>query len=115
MHPTILCVQCGRAVTARSDLAVGGRWLQPLHSACYREYAAAQPWYRKPGWPVNRWRSLLWFILLVAGFALLLHLTIAPLAPSRVGGLALILAIVTGWQLIGRLLSYLTLERHLPR
>lgn len=48
------------------------------------------------------------------GLTLLLHLTIAPADAGRIRGFALLLAFVTAWQLLARLVSYMTLERHLP-
>ena len=88
--------------------------LVPLHAGCYSRYAAAQPWYRRPGWPVNRWSSLLWFNLLLLGLVLPLHWFVAPIAPGRLAGFAVLLAFIVGWQLLARLVSYVSLERHLP-
>ena len=88
--------------------------LRPLHARCYDAYAASQPWFRKPGWPVNRWRSLLWLNALLIGMALALHLTIAPLPPERRGGLAILWLVINAWLLVARLISYRTMERHLP-
>ena len=89
--------------------------LRPLHVDCRRAYAAAQPRYRKPGWPVNRWRSLLPFNAILLGPVVVLHLTVAPLQPGRGVGLAAIFLVANGWLLVARAVSYGTFDRHLPR
>lgn len=112
--PPVVCQHCGRRIATREALSVVGRTLQPLHVGCYGGFAAAQPWYRKPGWPVNRWTSLLWFNLLLLGAVFVLT-RLQPVAPERWRGLILLLVIPNVWLLAARLVSYRTLERHLPR
>ncbi|MFQ4137286.1 hypothetical protein PGN35_013295 [Nodosilinea sp. PGN35] len=112
-HP-IRCKHCGQSIRSRQTLAVVGRTLEPLHNACYSAYAAQQPWYRKPGWPVNRWRSLLAFNALLLLGVLLLHLLVRPLSESTALGLRPLLLVINGWLLLARLISYWSIERHLP-
>ena len=107
----IACHHCGAPIRSRDALAVAGHALRPLHAGCYDAFAAARPWYRKPSWPVNRWRSLLAFNALL----LALHLAGASVAPERRAGLAAILLTANAWLLLARALSYWSLERHLPR
>ncbi|MBD0268635.1 MAG: hypothetical protein ICV77_10120 [Cyanobacteria bacterium Co-bin8] len=114
MKQGISCKYCGAPIRSRATLAVVGRGLQPLHTRCYPAYAAQQPWYRKPGWPVNRWRSLLPFNALLLSLVLALHFTVAPVAPSQWLGLGQLLLVVNAWLLVARLISYWSLERHLP-
>ncbi len=113
MRPLILCAECGAPIEHRADLVVGGRMLRSFHVPCYTRYSAAQPWYRKPGWPMNRWRSLAWMNLLMLGLVLLLD-RVAPIDRARLPGLLLLLAIINGWQLVGRFISYRSVERHVP-
>jgi hypothetical protein len=88
--------------------------MRAFHAGCYPAHAARQPWYRRPSWPVNRWRSLLPFNALLLGLVLGLHLLVTPIAPQRWLGLGLLLLLVNGWLMAARLISYLTIERHLP-
>lgn len=110
----ILCKYCGQSIRSRQTLAVVGRTLEPLHTSCYAAYAAQQPWYRKPGWPVNRWRSLLAFNALLLLGILLLHLLVKPLTGSVGLGLRPLLVVINAWLLLARLISYWSIERHLP-
>lgn len=110
----ILCKHCRRSIRSRQTLAVVGRSLEPLHTFCYAAYAAQQPWYRKPGWPVNRWRSLLAFNALLLLGVLLLHLFVRPLSVSTGLGLRPLLLVINGWLLVARLISYGSIERYLP-
>ncbi|WOD38932.1 hypothetical protein [Nodosilinea sp. E11] len=114
MPHQITCKHCGKPILSRQTLAVVGRSLQPIHRHCYAAYAAQQPWYRQPGWPVNRWRSLLAFNAIVLLGVLLLHLFIRPLSISAGLGLRPLLLAINGWLLVARLISYCSLERHLP-
>ncbi|WP_035984680.1 hypothetical protein [Leptolyngbya sp. KIOST-1] len=114
MPREILCSHCGRAIRSRQSLAVVGRSLQPLHRSCYAAYAARQPWYRHPGWPVNHWRSLLAFNALLLVGVILLHLLVRPMPLSQWLGLKPLLLVVNGWLLAARGVSYWSLERHLP-
>jgi hypothetical protein len=113
-HP-IFCKYCGRSIRSRQTLAVVGRTLEPLHTSCYAAYAAQQPWYRRPGWPVNRWRSLLAFNALLLLGIFLLHLFVRPLAGPMGLGLRPLLVVINAWLLLARLISYWSIERHLPR
>ena len=108
------CRHCGAAITSRSTLRVAGKMLRPFHTECYGEYSALQPWYRKLGWPVNRWSSVLWFNLLLTGTAFVLHATVAPVPQSRLPGLLLLLLVINAWLLLARVISYLTIECRLP-
>lgn len=110
----VVCHHCGQRIATREALSVVGRTLQPLHTRCYAAFAAAQPWHRRPGWPVNRWMSLAWFNLLLLGGVYVLH-RLHPVPPERWRGLVLLLVLPNAWLLVARLLSYLGLERHLPR
>jgi hypothetical protein len=85
-----------------------------MHTGCYAAYAADQPWYRKPGWPVNRWTSLVSFNALLLALVLGVHWFVKPIPEPRWPGLALLLLIVNAWQLLARLISYVSLERQLP-
>lgn len=114
MRP-IACHHCGAPIRSRDALAVAGHALRPLHAGCYGAFAAARPWYRKPGWPVNRWRSLLPFNALLLGLVLALHLAGAPVPPERRAGLAAILLAANAWLLAARAVSFVSIERHLPR
>ncbi|HYD55173.1 MAG TPA: hypothetical protein VEA99_21230 [Gemmatimonadaceae bacterium] len=111
---SIRCHHCGTLIASRAALRVGGRALLPLHATCYGAYAAAQPWYRHPGWPLNRWRSFVPFNALLLGPIVAVHLLVVPVPPRRWAGLAAILALANGWLLVGRLVSYRSLERYLP-
>ncbi|MBE9159981.1 hypothetical protein IQ265_24610 [Nodosilinea sp. LEGE 06152] len=115
MKHDIMCQHCGRPILSRQTLAVVGRGLHSIHRGCYAAYAARQPWYRKPGWPVNRWRSLLAFNALLLAGVLLLHLLVRPMAGAEWLGLWPLLLAINGWLLVARLVSYWSLERHLPR
>lgn len=115
MKCDILCKHCGQPILSRQTLAVVGRALQPLHGRCYAAYATQQPWYRKPGWPVNRWRSLLAFNALLLVGVLMLHLLVRPMSMSEWLGLRPLLLVINGWLLVARLVSYWSLERHLPQ
>ncbi|MBD1914736.1 MULTISPECIES: hypothetical protein [Cyanophyceae] len=110
----VLCKHCGRSIHSRQTLAVVGRTLEPLHTSCYAAYAAQQPWYRKPGRPVNYWRSLLAFNALLMLGILLLHLLVKPLTVSVGLGLRPLLVVINAWLLVARLISYWSIERHLP-
>ena len=110
----LACHHCGTPLATRADLRVAGRGLLPFHARCYDAYAAAQPWYRRPGWPLNRWRSLVLFNALLLALVLALHLLVTPVPPSRRAGLLGILALANGWLLLARLVSWRTVERHLP-
>lgn len=114
MGREIACRQCGGPIASRAALAVAGQGMLPVHAGCYAAFAAARPWYRKPGWPVNRWRSLLPFNALLVGLVVVLHLVAGPIPGERWPGLGLILLVVNGWLVLARLVSYLSLERHLP-
>ncbi|MBE9109849.1 hypothetical protein IQ273_10545 [Nodosilinea sp. LEGE 07298] len=115
MTRDILCKHCSQPILSRQALAVVGRTLQPLHVRCYAAYAARQPWHQKPGWPINRWRSLLAFNALLLAGVILLHLLVSPLSVSEWLGLRPLLLAINGWLLVARLVSYWSLERHLPQ
>jgi hypothetical protein len=114
MKQNIVCKHCGTPIHSRQTLAVVGRGLQPLHKRCYKAYAAQQPWYSKPGWPVNRVRSHLYFNALLLLGIVLLHWLVKPIPASQWSGLGWLLLVINGWLLVARLVSYLSLERHLP-
>ena len=111
---SIVCVHCGAPIVSRDTLAVAGHGLRPMHADCYAPHAAEQPWYRKPGWPVNRWSSLLWFNALLLGIVSVLHFLVEPIPEPRLAGVGILLLIANSWQLIARLISYVRVERHLP-
>lgn len=111
----LACHHCGQPIRSRETLAVAGRLLLPLHTTCYRDHARQQPWYRRPGLPINRWRSFFVFNGGLLAFALLLHLLVQPVPAERLPGLAGLLLAPALWLLLARLVSYLSLERHLPR
>lgn len=111
----IACRECGAAIASRECLAVAGRTLQPMHGDCLRAYAARQPWYRRPGWPVNRWGSLLRFDAVLLAAVLLLHLLDAPALAARWPVVVGLLLAANAWLLLARGVSWLSIERHLPR
>jgi len=114
MTRKILCQHCQKPIPDRKSLSVVGRGLHPLHTQCLPAYAAQQPWYQKPGWPINRWRSLFFFNAVLLLLILGLHLTIAPLTTSEWAGLGRLLLFINGGLLVPRFISYLSYERHLP-
>ena len=111
----VRCRHCGTNLERRGELRVGGRGLLSFHARCDDSYAAVQPWYRKPGWPLNRWRSFLPFNTLLLALAVSVHVLVGPVPPQRWAGVAGLLALANGWLLLARWVSYHTLERHLPR
>ncbi len=114
MDASVLCTHCQGPIPSRAELVVAGHGLRPFHAACYPMHSATQPWYRKPSWPVNRWRSLIPFNLLILGIIAVVHFAITPVPEGRVSGLVLIVAIANVWLLLAKLVSYVSIERHLP-
>ena len=110
----VRCAQCGTVVPTRAELRVGGHGLRPFHVACYGAHAAERPWYRHPGWPINRWRSFVPFNALLLALIGVVHAFVEPVpAPRLAGALGLVL-LANAWLLVGRLVSYRAYERHLP-
>ena len=86
-----------------------------MHLRCYPVYASSQPWYRKPGWPTNRWRSLLMFnTVFMAIIAPLLAIG-EHVVMDNWKGIAGAVLIANGWLMAGRAVSYFSIERHLPK
>jgi hypothetical protein len=114
MQDRITCHHCGAPIVSRSTLAVGGRTLRPFHPTCFEPYSAQQPWHRKPGWLVNRWRSLIQFNMLLLAVVLVIHVVADPLPQAQRFNVAALIVLVNAWLLLARLVSYLSTERHLP-
>jgi hypothetical protein len=106
----VTCSHCGEPVLSRPDLLVLGRILAPVHLRCEAAFKAARPWYRRE-WAMNRWSPFLAFnagmLLLIAGLGAL-----RPDVPLREA--FVILAVANAWLLLGRIVAYVSLERHLP-
>lgn len=111
MSPTVACRHCGAPIASRSDLHVVGRALAPVHRACHAPWEAARPWHQRGWLPVNRWSSLLAFDALLLGVAAVAS-GLRPDVPLR--GLLPVFAAANAWLLVGRLVSWRTVERHLP-
>lgn len=111
MSPTVVCRQCGGPIASRQDLHVVGRALVPVHRACHAGWEAAQPWHQRGWLPMNRWTSLLAFNAVLVLVAVVAG-SLRPEVPLR--GVLPILAAANAWLLVGRLVSWRTVERHLP-
>lgn len=110
MRDPVPCRHCGDPVRTRGELLVVGRTLVPVHEGCLEDFEAGQPWHARAR-PWNRWSSLVTFnALMVAGIAVLGALR--PDAPMREA--LVIVAVANAWLLVGRLVSYLSIERHVP-
>lgn len=110
----VRCRHCGEVIGDRRNLFVVGRGLHPLHRQCAMAYAAQFPWYRKPGWPINRWWSFLLFNGLLLALAGVVHLTILPLVAAQWISFGKLLLLSNAGLIAARLTSYFNLERHVP-
>jgi len=110
----IRCRQCGEVITDRRNLLVVGHGLQPFHRQCVSIYAAQFPWYRQPGWPINRWWAFLWFNGLLLVLVGVLHMTVLPLTATQWAAFGKLLLISNAGLMAARLTSYFSLERYVP-
>lgn len=104
----VRCRHCGEPVTRCDELVVAGRFLVPVHRACYPAFSAALPWYHR-GWPINSWRSF----ALYGALAAVLLLLDAKWLQQPGHGLALVLGAGAVWLLVGRAIAWFTIERRI--
>lgn len=110
MSKPVPCRHCGDPVRSRGELLVVGRTLTPIHERCRAAFEAGQPWHVRAR-PWNRWSSLVAFnAMMVGGIAVLGALRPGvPMGPAWT-----ILGVANAWLLVGRVVSYLSIERHVP-
>jgi hypothetical protein len=110
MSNAVLCRHCGEPVRSRGELLVVGRVLAPIHERCRASYEDGQPWHQRAR-PWNRWSSLVAFnAFMVVGIAVL-----GALRPDvPMGSAFVILGVANAWLLVGRVVSYVSIERHVP-
>ncbi|MGV3532587.1 MAG: hypothetical protein ACO1QR_09480 [Chthoniobacteraceae bacterium] len=107
----VLCQHCHQPIRRRGDVVIMGRMFVPIHEACLPAYRAARPWFLR-GMPMNRRSS---FLLVNAG-ALVLIGIVAAFSPSTpLAHVALIPLVANLWLLLGRAVSFVAIERHIPR
>jgi hypothetical protein len=107
----VLCQHCHQPIRRRGDVVIMGRTFVPIHEKCLPAYRAARPWFLR-GLPMNRRSSF----LIGNAAALLLIGIIGVASPSTpLANVALIVVVANLWLLLGRAVSFVAIERHIPK